>query len=131
MHAIIFKKKKKRFLNLWSLSKYNWRPFDPLFWIKLKGYVMRKSLNIWICFNFNTIHTVGRLLFGGYNDYTVNIWDVLKGQRISILYAHDNRVSCLGVSPDGTALCTGSWDYLLKVNTLLVCCWFNLYSQLG
>ncbi|KAL5004094.1 hypothetical protein ScPMuIL_017550 [Solemya velum] len=57
----------------------------------------------------------GRLLFGGYNDYTVNIWDVLKGNRISILYAHENRVSCLGVSPDGTALCTGSWDYMLKI----------------
>ncbi|CAC5406518.1 guanine nucleotide-binding protein subunit beta-5-like [Mytilus californianus] len=57
----------------------------------------------------------GRLLFGGYNDYTVNIWDVLKGNRVSILYAHENRVSCLGVSPDGTALCTGSWDYTLKI----------------
>ena len=34
---------------------------------------------------------------------------------MSILYAHENRVSCLGVSPDGTALCTGSWDYTLKV----------------
>ncbi|KAJ8307856.1 hypothetical protein KUTeg_014589 [Tegillarca granosa] len=57
----------------------------------------------------------GRLLFGGYNDYTVNIWDVLKGNRVTILYAHDNRVSCLGVSPDGTALCTGSWDNTLKI----------------
>ena len=57
----------------------------------------------------------GRLLFGGYNDHTVNIWDVLKGNRVTILYAHENRVSCLGVSPDGTALCTGSWDNTLKV----------------
>ena len=43
------------------------------------------------------------------------MWDVLKGNRVHILYAHDNRVSCLGVSPDGTALCTGSWDNTLKV----------------
>ena len=57
----------------------------------------------------------GRLLFGGYNDYVVNVWDVLKGTRISMLYGHENRVSCLGVSPDGTALCTGSWDFTLKV----------------
>ncbi|XP_064608165.1 guanine nucleotide-binding protein subunit beta-5-like [Liolophura sinensis] len=57
----------------------------------------------------------GRILYGGYNDYTVNVWDVLKGNRISILYGHENRVSCLGVSPDGTALCTGSWDYTLRV----------------
>lgn len=45
----------------------------------------------------------------------VNVWDVLKGTRISMLYGHENRVSCLGVSPDGTALCTGSWDFTLKV----------------
>ncbi|CAN0483447.1 unnamed protein product, partial [Hapterophycus canaliculatus] len=26
-----------------------------------------------------------------------------------------NRVSCLGVNPKGEALCTGSWDTLLKI----------------
>ncbi|XP_002740524.2 guanine nucleotide-binding protein subunit beta-5-like [Saccoglossus kowalevskii] len=57
----------------------------------------------------------GRLLFVGYNDYTVNIWDTLKGIRLAILYGHENRVSCLSVSPDGTSLCTGSWDYTLRV----------------
>ena len=57
----------------------------------------------------------GRLLFGGYNDYTVNVWDALKIQRITIMYAHENRVSCLKMSPDGTGFCTGSWDYTLKV----------------
>jgi len=57
----------------------------------------------------------GRLLFGGYNDYVVNVWDVLKCSRVALLYSHENRVSCLGVSPDGTALCTGSWDFNLKV----------------
>ena len=31
---------------------------------------------------------------------------------------HENRVSCLGVSPTGDALCTGSWDTLLKVTTI-------------
>lgn len=63
--------------------------------------------------------STGRLLFGGYNDYTVNVWDALKGTRITILYCHENRVSCLGVSPDGTSLCTGSWDYTLRVRWLL------------
>ena len=57
----------------------------------------------------------GRLLFGGYNDYTVNVWDVLKVQRVNIMYAHENRVSCLKMSPDGTGFCTGSWDFTLKV----------------
>ncbi|CAM1297019.1 GNB5 (predicted) [Pycnogonum litorale] len=57
----------------------------------------------------------GRLLFAGYNDYTVNVWDTLKCCRLSILYGHENRVSCLAVSPDGTALSTGSWDYTLRI----------------
>ncbi|XP_038155030.1 guanine nucleotide-binding protein subunit beta-5a-like [Cyprinodon tularosa] len=57
----------------------------------------------------------GRLLFGGYNDYTINVWDVLKGTRVSILFGHENRVSTLRVSPDGTAFCTGSWDHTLRI----------------
>ncbi|KAL4005672.1 hypothetical protein ACER0C_005385 [Sarotherodon galilaeus] len=57
----------------------------------------------------------GRLLFGGYNDYTINVWDVLKGTRVSILFGHENRVSTLRVSPDGTAFCTGSWDHTLRM----------------
>ncbi|KAL0278420.1 UNVERIFIED_CONTAM: hypothetical protein PYX00_000247 [Menopon gallinae] len=57
----------------------------------------------------------GRLLFAGYNDYTINIWDTLKCVRVSLLYGHENRVSCLQVSPDGTALSTGSWDFTLRI----------------
>ncbi|XP_022100869.1 guanine nucleotide-binding protein subunit beta-5a-like [Acanthaster planci] len=57
----------------------------------------------------------GRLLFVGYNDYSVNIWDTLKGLRLTMLYGHENRISCLRTSPDGTALCTGSWDYTLRI----------------
>ncbi|MGH0147467.1 UNVERIFIED_CONTAM: hypothetical protein FKN15_010564 [Acipenser sinensis] len=56
----------------------------------------------------------GRLLFTGYNDYTINVWDVLKGTRVSILFGHENRVSTLRVSPDGTAFCSGSWDHTLR-----------------
>ncbi|KAL7645078.1 UNVERIFIED_CONTAM: hypothetical protein RMT77_003456 [Armadillidium vulgare] len=57
----------------------------------------------------------GRLLFAGYNDYTVNIWDTLKGVRLTILYGHENRVSCLKMAPDGTAISTGSWDFTLRI----------------
>jgi len=57
----------------------------------------------------------GRFLFAGYDDYNCNVWDVLKGERQSQLSGHDNRVSCLGVSSDGMALCTGSWDSTLKI----------------
>jgi len=57
----------------------------------------------------------GRLLFAGYDDFNCNVWDTLKGERVGVLAAHENRVSCLGVSSDGNALCTGSWDSLLKI----------------
>lgn len=57
----------------------------------------------------------GRILFAGYDDYTCNVWDTLKGERVGVLAAHENRVSCLGVSTDGMALCTGSWDARLLV----------------
>ena len=57
----------------------------------------------------------GRILFGGYDDWTCNVWDTLKGERVGVLTGHENRVSCLGVSSDGMALCTGSWDSTLRV----------------
>lgn len=60
--------------------------------------------------------SLGRMLFTGYNDYTINVWDVLKGTRVSVLFGHENRVSRLRVSPDGTALCSASWDNTLRVS---------------
>lgn len=57
----------------------------------------------------------GRLLLAGYDDHNINVWDTLKGDRVGVLSAHENRVSCLGVSKDGFALATGSWDARLLV----------------
>jgi len=59
----------------------------------------------------------GRLLFAGYDDYNCLGWDTLGAtdKHYYQLQGHENRVSCLGVSPTGDALCTGSWDTLLKV----------------
>lgn len=57
----------------------------------------------------------GRLLFAGYDDFTCQIWDSMKGDRVGSLTGHENRVSCVGVTTDGMALCTGSWDTFLKV----------------
>lgn len=48
------------------------------------------------------------------------MWDTLKGERVGVLAGHENRVSCLGVSQDGMALCTGSWDSMLKVGRLII-----------
>eukprot|EP00050_Salpingoeca_kvevrii_P013565 m.29492 g.29492 ORF g.29492 m.29492 type:complete len:343 (+) comp5100_c0_seq1:227-1255(+) len=57
----------------------------------------------------------GRVLFAGYDDFNCNAWDTLLGNRVGVLAQHEHRVSCLGVSPDGLALCTGSWDSFLKI----------------
>ncbi|KAJ8320397.1 hypothetical protein KUTeg_001984 [Tegillarca granosa] len=59
--------------------------------------------------------TSGRLLLGGYDDFNCNVWDVLKQERAGVLAGHDNRVSCLGVTEDGMAVATGSWDSFLKI----------------
>lgn len=57
----------------------------------------------------------GRLFFAGYDDFNCNIWDSMKGDRAGVLAGHDNRVSCLGITNDGMAIATGSWDSFLKV----------------
>jgi len=57
----------------------------------------------------------GKLLFAGYDDYNCYVWDTLHGGLVDQLIGHDNRVSCLGVTEDGKALATGSWDTLLKI----------------
>jgi len=57
----------------------------------------------------------GRFFFAGYDDFNCYVWDTLTGKQVGVLAGHDNRVSCLGVSNDGMALCTGSWDSFLKL----------------
>ena len=65
----------------------------------------------------------GRLLLAGYDDFNCNVWDTLKGDRAGVLAGHDNRVSCLGVTEDGMAVSTGSWDSFLKIWN-----WTSLYD---
>lgn len=59
----------------------------------------------------------GRVLFAGYDDYNCLGWDILGAtdKHAYQLQGHENRVSCLGVAPNGDSLCTGSWDTLLKI----------------
>lgn len=66
----------------------------------------------------------GRILWGGYEDFHCYGWDVLEEEPVTPRYdlvRHANRVSCVGVSPDGTALCTGSWDTELTVRSFIIC----------
>jgi len=57
----------------------------------------------------------GRYLFAGYDDFHVHVWDTMKGESVGSLSGHEQRVSCIGVSDDGAALCTGSWDQYLRI----------------
>ncbi|XP_077971842.1 guanine nucleotide-binding protein subunit beta-5-like [Styela clava] len=57
----------------------------------------------------------GRVLYGAYNDYLIHAWDTIQGIKIGALFGHENRVSTLRMSPDGTAFCSGSWDTTLRI----------------
>ncbi|XP_057436835.1 guanine nucleotide-binding protein subunit beta-2 [Lotus japonicus] len=61
----------------------------------------------------------GRLLFAGYTNGACYVWDTLLAKVVlnlgSLQNSHDGRISCLGLSADGSALCTGSWDTNLKI----------------
>lgn len=76
--------------------------------------IYKKDSIIFAC-NSVDMSLSGRLLFAGYNDYCINVWDTLKSQRVSILYAHENRVTSVQVSPDGAAFASGSWDCNIKI----------------
>jgi len=57
----------------------------------------------------------GRRLFSGYDDNSCFVWNTLNGESVGQLKQHENRVSSVCVSPDGKALCTASWDTLLRI----------------
>ena len=87
-----------------------------LFDIRAYGQVNKYSNDKILCgITSVAFSKTGKILFAGYDDYNCYAWDVQLGTLVDQLIGHDNRVSCLGVSEDGKALCTGSWDTLLKI----------------
>jgi guanine nucleotide-binding protein G(I)/G(S)/G(T) subunit beta-1 len=60
----------------------------------------------------------GRIVFCGHSEGSIVGYDVLgnnKDPAIILNNAHDEHVSCVKVSPSGEALCSGSWDFNLKI----------------
>jgi len=71
----------------------------------------------------------GRMLWAGYDDHMLHVWDTVRACRSStdphnsnsqnlltkVNMAHETRVSCLGISNNGQAVCSGSWDTFLKI----------------
>lgn len=63
-----------------------------------------------------TFSKSGVWMFAGYDDYNCWAWNVPGGDHFQDNHMqHENRVSCVGMKPDGKALCTGSWDTQLKI----------------
>jgi len=88
------------------------RLFDQRAYREMMQYTHDKILCGITSVNFSIS---GRFFFAGYDDFNCYVWDTLTGKQVGVLAGHDNRVSCLGISIDGMALCTGSWDSFLKL----------------
>ena len=63
----------------------------------------------------------GRYLFTSYDDPIIRVWDTLKGDPAGDLKGHNQRVSTVGISSDGCALASGSWDNSIKVIIYIFC----------
>ncbi|CAI4036506.1 hypothetical protein SMKI_15G3530 [Saccharomyces mikatae IFO 1815] len=57
----------------------------------------------------------GRLMYSCYTDIGCIVWDVLKAEIVGKLEGHGGRVTNVRSSPDGLAVCTGSWDSTMKI----------------
>lgn len=57
----------------------------------------------------------GRLMYASYTDYGCVVWDLVRGEIVCKLDGHSNRISGVKTSPDGLAVCTGSWDMAMKI----------------
>ncbi len=57
----------------------------------------------------------GRIFVAGCDDANAYVWDTLRGERYAVLSGHESRISAVGVSCDGNAIYTASWDSTIKV----------------
>lgn len=61
----------------------------------------------------------GKYIFAGYDDNCLRVWDTVKAELVqTVVNAHTAKISTMGVSADGSTLCTGSWDFNLKVRAI-------------
>jgi len=60
----------------------------------------------------------GRLIFCGHANGSILAFDSLSrsiAPTYTINNAHDGHISCIGASPNGDGICTGSWDFNLRI----------------
>lgn len=83
----------------------------------VQDFYDRKQNHGSTCVSFSR---TGRLLFASYDEGNITVFDTLTGKQIDVKEfgghnKHDERVSCVSVSPDGNALCSASWDTFLRI----------------
>jgi len=87
--------------------------FDKRAYGQLNNYGQEKFMSgvTSLCFSKS-----GKYLFGGYDDSPFAVvWHTLSGTATQELANLVKRVSCVGMQSNGYALCTGSWDYNLRI----------------
>jgi WD40 repeat protein len=95
---------------------YTCRLFDIRADRELNQYKLPNSEKVVTSLSFSLS---GRILFTAYEDAIARSWDTQKSEVIGELKGHDQRISSVDVSSDGTALATGSWDHTIRVRLLL------------
>jgi len=87
--------------------------FDKRAYRQLNNYGKEKFMSgvTSLCFSKS-----GKYLFGGYDDQPfAAVWDTLSTCCTQTFPNLVKRVSCVGLQANGYALCTGSWDYNLRI----------------
>ncbi|KAG7663907.1 tgb1 [[Candida] subhashii] len=58
----------------------------------------------------------GRFIYSCYSAYGCIVWDTLKNEVVGTVGTeHADKITQVAISPDGSALATGSWDTTIKV----------------
>jgi len=92
------------------------RLFDIRAWAQINQYNLENNTTQLVPTSI-AFSQSGRFLFSSYTDNFIAIWDTLKAEKKAEIKAHEKRVTSLGVSGDGHALCSASWDTVLKIWT--------------
>jgi len=54
-------------------------------------------------------------IIGTTKDYSVRVWDLLTGRELNVFKGHEDAVSIVAVTPDGTRVVTGSKDGTARI----------------